>query len=251
VSDTALANFANCKDLTFLRLASGGVTKAGLAHFKDCEKLTILNLSGLPVTDEGLALFKNRKLVALDLGSGRMTADGLAPFQDSRSLSIVSLYSVPVGNAGVARFKGCRNLTWLNVVGSGASPETIAEIAKAIPTCAIKHDKGTIAARDNSTADRAAAHTTLLVGGRIKINRNPNWITSAADIPETFTLTGVDVTFTTYTNDPFLDFFKNCKELTELDVRSTEITEPACREFAKAHPQCRIKHNGGTIEPEK
>lgn len=251
VSDKGLANFANCKELTFLRLAGSGVTEAGLAHFKDCGKLTMLNLSGVPVTDAGLAHFKNCKLVALDLGSSRVTADGLAPFQDSQSLSIASLYNTPVGNGGAARFKGCRNLTWLNLVGTGAGPETIAEIAKAVPACQIKHGTETMAPRDEGAADRAAAHLALFLGGRVKTEGNPKCITVAADLPQTFSLIGVDIAFTTYANDPVLGFFKGCKGLAELDVRATEVTGAACREFAKAHPRCRIQYKDGTIEPRK
>jgi hypothetical protein len=44
VTDTGLANFKECQNLTFLFLNGTRVTNAGLAHFKDCKQLTSVSL---------------------------------------------------------------------------------------------------------------------------------------------------------------------------------------------------------------
>ncbi len=54
MSDTGLANFKDCKNLTFICMeAPEAVTDQGLAAFKDCKNLKFLRLTGVPLTGRG------------------------------------------------------------------------------------------------------------------------------------------------------------------------------------------------------
>ncbi len=55
----------------------------------------------------------------------------------------------------------------------------------------------------------------------------------------------------TQVGDAGLAYFKDCKGLTLLNVGKTKVTKEGVAEFAKALPQCKIEHDGGTIEPKK
>ena len=51
--------------------------------------------------------------------------------------------------------------------------------------------------------------------------------------------------------DAGLAQFKDCKGLTELDVRKTQVTAKGLEAFHAAVPGCKIEHDGGAIEPQK
>ena len=55
VTDAALKELADLKQLTWLSLAGTRVTDAGLKELKDLKQLTRLNLADTKVTDDGVA----------------------------------------------------------------------------------------------------------------------------------------------------------------------------------------------------
>jgi Leucine-rich repeat (LRR) protein len=115
VTDSGLAAFKDCKNVTVLDLRSTGVTDAGLAYFKDCKNLSVLLLSN-SITDAGLAQLKDCKgLTDFDLSGTQVTDAGLAYFKGCESLMFLHLEGANIGDAGLAQFKDYRKLSFLGL----------------------------------------------------------------------------------------------------------------------------------------
>jgi hypothetical protein len=94
-TDSGLAVFKGCKNLTFLQLDHTPVGDAGLVHFQDGKALTHLFLAGTQVSNRGLAHFK-----------------------DCKNLIDLRLESTQVGDAGLAHFKGMPlKVLWIDNTG--------------------------------------------------------------------------------------------------------------------------------------
>lgn len=90
------------------------VTDTGLAAFNGCKNLTTLGLNGTPVSDTGLAHFAGCKsLKVLHLYDTKVGDAGLVHFKDCVQLKELALARTPVGDAGLAHFAGCKKLTEL------------------------------------------------------------------------------------------------------------------------------------------
>ncbi len=120
VTDASVANFKDCKNLTFLDLGATRVSDAGLIHFKDCKALQDLRLAGTKnVSDVGLAYFKDCKdLTHLHLGGTKVSDAGLANFKDCMNLTELLLFNTQVSDAGLAHFHDCKALTNLVLAGT-------------------------------------------------------------------------------------------------------------------------------------
>ena len=82
VTDAALKELADLKQLTTLGLESTQVTDAGLKELKDLKQLTTLYLGSTQVTDAGLKELKDLKqLTRLNLADTKVTDDGVADLQ--------------------------------------------------------------------------------------------------------------------------------------------------------------------------
>src|SRR5438128_612670 len=82
VTDAALKELADLKQLTTLRLHATQVTDAGLKELKDLKQLTTLYLGSTQVTDAGLKELKDLKqLTRLNLADTKVTDDGVAELQ--------------------------------------------------------------------------------------------------------------------------------------------------------------------------
>ena len=82
VTDAALKELADLKQLTWLSLTVTRVTDEGLKELKHLKQLTALGLSHTKVTDAGLKELKDLKqLTSLDLSASAVTADGVADLQ--------------------------------------------------------------------------------------------------------------------------------------------------------------------------
>jgi serine/threonine protein kinase/Leucine-rich repeat (LRR) protein len=122
ITDSGLANFTGCKDLTCLDLSWSDYlnvapfTDEGLSYFEDCKNLTSLSLSSSGVTDEGLAHFEDCKnLTSVSLNNTGITDAGLLQLKECKNLTILSLQSVGITDAGLARVRRFNNLTQINL----------------------------------------------------------------------------------------------------------------------------------------
>ena len=51
--------------------------------------------------------------------------------------------------------------------------------------------------------------------------------------------------------DAGLAYFKDCKSLTELDMRKTQVTAKGLEAFPRRRTRVQDRHDGGVIEPKK
>ncbi len=231
LSDAGLAHFKDCKNLTFLSLHKTKVGDAGVAHFKDCKNLTFLDLTGTQVSDAGMAHFKDCKnLAELKLGGTQVSDAGLANFKECKNLTALNLNDTQVGGTGLADFKDCKNLTVLYLQTTKVTAAKFEELKKAFPQCTIESDYGRYEPPVN--VDRKAAEYVLSIGGTIRVNGQDREIKAAADLPrEAFELTFVDLKQNPKVSDAGLAIFKDCKNLTYLNLHSAPMTDAGLAHF--------------------
>jgi formylglycine-generating enzyme required for sulfatase activity len=300
VGNLGLAHFKNCRSLTHLYLYNAAnVGDLGVAQFKDCKKLMHLHLGGTQVGDLGLASFANcRDLTYLNLGYTKAGDPGLVHFKDCRKLLHLALSGPDVSDAGLANFKGCQELTelflhnspvgdaglahaqddWslslLNLSKTKVTPGGIDALKKALPQCKITSDGVVSEPTIRLVYDRQAAEYVLTIGGAFQINGQARDLTSAADLPyEIFRLTRVSLTGNQQLNDAGLDFLKDCRHLTWLDlsgtlvtndglerlagcqklvylnVANTKVTQAGVKKLSAALPDCKFQWSDGVIWP--
>ena len=98
--------------------------------------------------------------------------------------------------------------------------------------------------------ERTAAEYSLSIGASVRANGENRYFKAAAELPkERFTLTALTLHGNTEVTDAGLAQLKDCKGLTALDVRKTQVTAKGLEAFHAALPGCRIEHAGGVIEP--
>lgn len=222
IGDAGMANFKGMKNLTDLNLSNTAVTSAGLANFKDSKKLQILWLNSTAVTDEGLAAFKNaRSLNNLHADNCKeLTGSGLANFKDFNSLARVSLQKTQVNDAALESFKDFKNLNILKLDGC-------TQIGNA-GLAAFKECK-------NLSNLSLAGCTQIDSAGLVHIKDCPSLRTLILD--------------RTMIDDAGLASLKVCKNLAEITLLETKVTSAGIDELKTGLPQCRIKWDGGVIEP--
>ena len=252
VSDEGLANFKDCKNLSFVWLDNNSVSDMGLVHLKDCKNLLALGLGGTRVSDAGLAHFQDcNNLAVLGLQQTQVSDAGLVYFNNYKNLRHLNLTNTQVSDAGLANFKDCKILSdlWLSETQvSDAGLELLAgrpklvslkltktkvteagvkKLSAALPGCKIEWDGGVIEPRPTDS-DRHAAEYVLSIGGNIKIKDNgqERAVTAVAELPrEAFELTSVDLYPNAKVNDAGLSSFRSCKHLTFLNLRATAVTD--------------------------
>jgi Leucine-rich repeat (LRR) protein len=169
------------------------VTDAGLAHLKDCKNLTSFGLNGTQVTDAGLAILKDRQ-----------------------NLIGLALYKTPVTDAGLEHLKGLTNLASIELSDTKTTHAGIAALQKALPKCQIHW----------SDANKRAAAYVLSIGGIVSVNHQDRDIRAVPDLPkEPYVLTRATLTAKEKVTDAGLANFKDCKNLTRLELNGTRVTD--------------------------
>ena len=168
---------------------------------------------------EATKLPKNAfRLTGVDFNSNAKVTDaGLALFKDCKNLTALDLHNMMVTDAGLALFKDCKNLTNLYVKDTKVTAKGVTELAKALPGCKITWEGGII--EPGSNPDRKAAEYVLSIGGTVRVNDKDSDIKAVADLPkEPFRLTVVGLAKNSVVTNAGLAAFKDCKNLTELNL---------------------------------
>ena len=257
VTDAGLAYFSDCRDLTTLELVETQVTDLGLATFKDCQKLESLTLVHVRVTEKGFDHFQDcqnlqvlhtsntllgdttliqlkhfPKLAQLVFANAQVTNAGLAGLPSLQNLTAVNLTGTQVDDAGVDQLNRLSNLTDLNLRQTKLTSAGIAELKQALPNCKIAWDGGVI--EPTVSPDRRAAEYVLSIGSSINIMENgqkrPPGV--VGDLPQgAFELTGLNLGENPKVSDAGLAHFKDCKNLTELNLFSTLVSDIGLAHF--------------------
>jgi len=265
VTDAAMVYFKGCKNLQSLRFWNTKLTDAGLANFKECKNLIEINLANTKITDSGLANFKEcKKLITIDLSYTRVSDVGLIHFKDCLKLGYLYLRGTKVSDAGLAHLKGIP-LAVLTIDDTGVTELTplhgmplehirltpknitpgldILRTMKSLKTIGIdwrqswsaaefweRYDKGEFA--QATFPDRTAAEYVLSIGGVIKLNGEDKEIKDVADLPhEVFELIGVWLQGKKLVTDAGLAKFKDCKNLTNLNLSDTQVSDAGLANF--------------------
>jgi eukaryotic-like serine/threonine-protein kinase len=233
LSDAGLAHFKDCKDaIQLLYLDGTQVSDTGLAYFKDGKSLTVLSLDGTKVSDAGLAYFKTCNLTELRLQNTLVGDPGMANLKDLKNLKGLSLENTQVGDAGMVYLKDLKNLTHLNLQKTKVTAAKIEELKKALTGCKIEWDNFAIEPKASLDSDRKAAEYVLSIGGTVLVNGQHREIKTAADLPpDVFRLTGLYLTSNKQVSDAALACFKDCKNLTLLDLQSTPVNDAGLAHF--------------------
>jgi WD40 repeat protein len=220
VTDTGLAVFEECTNLTFLNIAKTAVTDTGLAHFRGCRELTVLELADTKVTDAGLAAFAGSNgLRHLDLnGCTNVTDVGLAHFKECKNLRAAYLFDTAVTDAGLAHLAGCANL---EVLGAGETRVG---------------DAGLVHLKDCKRL------TTLWLNGSQVTDRGLETIAGYKGLTR-LSLQDTKVT------DAGVKQLAGLGKLEVLDLKQTKVTAAGVAELSKARPGCRIEWDGGALGP--
>jgi len=145
VSDAGLVHLKDYKNLNFLWLDNSQVSNAGLIHLVACKKLEVLNLSGPKISDAGMIHVKECKnLKDLAVWHSKVGDKGLAHIKELKKLTTLILRDTQVTDEGLVHLKECKQLTYINLRVTKASNKGIEELKKALPTCKIEWDGGTI-----------------------------------------------------------------------------------------------------------
>jgi Flp pilus assembly protein TadD len=153
VMDADLARLSGLPDLDTLNLGGAGIDGSGLAHLRSSGKLKWLSLECTRVDDAGLA--------------------HLMGFPD---LTYLNLLSTPVTDASVEVLLKLTRLETVIVSGTKVTPEGVARLRKAVPSCRV-------------VAEWKGAVEAALSLGKLRSNRK-EWDKAEAAFTEAITLEG-------------------------------------------------------------
>jgi hypothetical protein len=272
ITDTGLANFKDCKNLNLLNVLKTKVTPKFLEEFHTAlpkckivhdggtiepidpdhkaaeyvlsvggwvrvnrETRQIKALANLPtvqfaltdisltenntIRDDQLVVFKSCKdLTFIDLTGTGVTNAGLANFKGCENLTRLELNQTRIGDDGLANFKDCKNLIRLNLANTNLTNAGLAYF------------------KECKNLTHAGLHYTKITDAGLENLKNcPN-------------LAFLSLHHTQIT-DAGLAYLKQFKNLSYIHVVATNVGAIAIEEFHKALPNCKIVHDGGTVEP--
>jgi serine/threonine protein kinase/Leucine-rich repeat (LRR) protein len=225
VTDTGLAHFRECKNLTYLNLDRTRVTDAGLAHFQDCKNLMELYLWQTQVTDTGLVYVKDCKaLTGLSLNNTQVTDAGLAHFKDCKNLTHLYLGATRVTDAGLAYFKDCKNLMHLALDSTRVTDTGLAHFQDCKKLTFL--DLGYTRVTDVGLAHFQNCKNLMA----LNLDNTPITDAGLAYFKDCKNLTYLFLVRTRVT-DAGLAYFKDCKNLMELDLNRTQVTDVGLAHF--------------------
>jgi hypothetical protein len=104
---------------------------------------------------------------------------------------------------------------------------------------------------DGGDPDYRAAEYVLSIGGTVQVNDVSHDLKAIGELPkEWFRLTNVSLQANKQASDAGLaHVFRDCNNLTLLQLQKTKVSAAKIDELKKALPRCKIEWNGGVIEP--
>jgi prevent-host-death family protein len=159
VTDSALKQLAELKNLTSLDLQGTKVTEKGLKELAGLKKLAVLGLGETQLSDANLRVLRAigllhclnqasaedgkrpkslEDIVSLELCRGPVTDAGLRELAGLKKLTWLDLNDTRVTDAGLKELAGLKNLATLLLQDTQVTDAGVAELQKALPKCKIK-----------------------------------------------------------------------------------------------------------------
>lgn len=162
---------------------------------------------------------------------------------ESFTLKVVNLYrNQNVTDAGLVSFKDCRMLTYLVLQNTNVSDEGLVNFKSSAELSGLNLGFTQVGDAGLAHFKNCKKLNTLALGGTRITDLG------LANFKDCNNLK-ILLLDRTQVGDEGLANFKDGKSLVELNVKQTKVSAQGIAEFAKAQPQCRIEHDGGTIEP--
>jgi serine/threonine protein kinase len=159
-------------------------------------------------------------LTRVEVHGKHVTTEALGVFAGCKNLTYLDLNNTAVTDEGLAHFKDCKNLKHIDLCLTPVS------------------DAGLAIFKDYRDVERLGlAETSIGNVGLVNFKNCKNLVYLNLQ--------------RTQVSDDGLEPLNDCKRLSYLRVLETKVTPEFIKEFAKAHPQCTIVHDGGTIDPKK
>ena len=134
VTDGALKNVEELKELKALVLGFTKVTDAGLAHIEQLSQLRHLDLMNTRVTDAGMKHIESLcRLETLTLDNTQVTDVGLEQIKKLTQLYLLGLTNTRVTNAGLKHLTELRNLHTLGTDGTKVTSAGRDELKRSLP----------------------------------------------------------------------------------------------------------------------
>jgi serine/threonine protein kinase/Leucine-rich repeat (LRR) protein len=147
VRDADLAMLAPLTQLDNLKMGDTPISDEGLAHLGKIKTLHLLHVSGPAITDAGLAHLRGLvKLDVLNLDKTSITDAGLVHLKGLPRLRDLRLNDSPISDSGLDQLVGLTSLTQLGITKTRVTEAGVQRFAKALPSCMIKWDGGSVPA---------------------------------------------------------------------------------------------------------
>lgn len=204
--------------VTEIDLHSGLVTGEGFAALKG-KKLTSLSFSCPKVDDRGMEFIKETTtLISLGTFGGEISDAGLTHLASNADLVTLGLDFSKVSAGGIDRIAGFRKLIELNLRGLPVSDKDLEKL-HTLPELKVLRLAG------SKVTDGGMIHLKGMKLSDLNLN----------DLP---------------ISDHGLQELKAITTLTALYLDGTKVTDAGVKNLSAALPSCRIKWNGGVIEPQ-
>jgi Leucine-rich repeat (LRR) protein len=243
VNDAGLANFQGCKRLRSLRLHLLPITEAGLANFKDCKQLTSLHLSHVNVGDGGLSYFQGcQQLKSLHLDRTQFTAAGLAYFKECEDLAELNLNGAELTDAGLANLQNCRKLTRLTLSGREVTDAGAVHFKNCKALTNLELSCQNVTEAGLAHFQDCQQLTDLVLTGPSGSDESLSHFEKCKNLKHVTLMR-------TKVSDAGLERLAKWPQLQSVTILNTAVSKAGVEQLAAALPGCRIKWDGGVIEP--
>ena len=217
VSDADLQHLKSLKELTELLLGKTAISNSGLQHLVELPKLETLNLSETGVTNAGLkhlsGMTSLKELWLVD--QKEITDAGLEHLKGLTGLESLFLSGVPITGSGLVHLKGLSRLEMLFLDGT---PTVVSKVhMEPLKELENLRHLSLYRLRPQLLADDDLKH---LAGLR--------------------TVRSLNLNFNKAITDAGLVHLMGMTQLTYLDLRNTDVNEPAVSRLSQSLPDCKI-----------
>ncbi len=275
VSAQTVAAMKRFQNLIAVNISFSQLTAAHHEHLQQLPKLEQLSLQGVQLADADLAEVRGLKLVLLSVGQNpevtdaglvhlkelgqlrdlrlyatKVTDAGLVDLNEMTQLTHLYLSDTAVTDGGMEHLKDLKQLVYLDLFQTKVTAEGVKKLSTALPGCKIRWDGGVIEPTIAANPDRRAAEWVLSIGGTISIKENgrERQVGAVGDLPqEAFELTVVGLGETPKVSDVGLAVFKDCKNLTWLDLRSTQVSDAGVAHFKECKNLTQLSLEGTKV----
>jgi len=232
ITDSGLKHLKGMKQLQTLGLGATSITNAGLKELTGFKNIERLDFTNCKFSDSGFVHLKDLKsLEVLMLNSTSISDSGLEYLKDLKNLKDLQLRLTSVSDVGLQHLHGLKKLEDLDLQQTKVTPQGIADLQKALPNCKIESDSLT-----TNDPDRRAAEWVLSIGGQVDVIANDKKVTAnrLEDLPkEPFFVASIGLNDNEKVTDDELRLLKDLKQLRELNLSLTPVTNAGMQHLAK------------------